>query len=300
MNDGPDHRDDVRRIVMEHLPEYSITSVEYLGEGMDNTTFEVNGELVVRLSKDPNTTTRGAQVSREAHLLAAVASISTVRVPQPVFVVPHEGCSAYKKLLGIAVVDLPCSQRGVHVPALAATVGMFLSSIHAIPTVQVQEFVDLDSASLSEYLSEATEFYNGLKEVFSVAQQWAVEAFLDAPLPDGAHTAVLCHNDLSIDHILVDPSTWDVTGIIDWSDAAITDPAYDFALMYRDLGPEALEAALGHYRSTVNDVNEMRERATFVGRCKVFEDLHYGTDTQDCSYIDSSMLSMEWLFPSVN
>ena len=72
MNDGPDRRDDVRRIVMEHLPDFTITSVEYLGEGMDNTTFEVNGELVVRLSKDPNITARGAQVSREAHLLAAV------------------------------------------------------------------------------------------------------------------------------------------------------------------------------------------------------------------------------------
>jgi len=30
-----------------------------------------------------------------------------------------------------------------------------------------------------------------------------------------------------------------VTGIIDWSDAAIVDPAHDFGLLHRDLGPAA-------------------------------------------------------------
>ncbi len=295
MSESADCVDDVRRIIMKHLPEYTITSVDYLDEGMDNTTFEVNGELVVRFAKDPNIVTRGGQVSREANLLAAVATVSTVPVPEPVFVDPDEGCLAYKKLLGSALIDLPGPQRGVHATALAAELGKFLTSIHGILIARVHQFANLDVVSLSEYLSEATEFYDGMKQTFSVAQQRAVELFFDEPLPDVAYTAVLCHNDLSVDHILVDPSTWRVTGIIDWTDAAITDPAYDFALIYRDLGPEALKAALGNYTRTVNDVtvndaNEMRQRAMFVARCKVFEDLNYGTD--------HSMTALEWLFPS--
>ncbi len=56
--------------------------------------------------------------------------------------------------------------------------------------------------------------------------------------------------------MLVDPDTWEVTGIIDWSDAAIVDPAYDFGLLYRDLGPRA------------------RRRA----------------------YVDKSLAALEWLF----
>jgi aminoglycoside phosphotransferase (APT) family kinase protein len=34
------------------------------------------------------------------------------------------------------------------------------------------------------------------------------------------------------------------TGIIDWSDAALADPAYDFGLLCRDLGAAALDLAL--------------------------------------------------------
>jgi aminoglycoside phosphotransferase (APT) family kinase protein len=43
---------------------------------------------------------------------------------------------------------------------------------------------------------------------------------------------VFSHNDLGIEHVLIDPGTWTVTGIIDWSDAAIVDPAIDFGLLY--------------------------------------------------------------------
>ena len=42
--------------------------------------------------------------------------------------------------------------------------------------------------------------------------------------------------------MLADPRTWAVTGVLDWGDAAITDPAYDIGLLYRDLGPAALDA----------------------------------------------------------
>ena len=297
MSESADRLGEVRRLVSDYLPGYVISAVEYLGEGMDNTTFEVNGELVVRFAKDTDHGARDIQVSREAQLLTVVTSVATVPTPEPVFVAPHAGCLAYKKLHGSAVLDLPSSQRRVHAVSLAAELGMFLSSIHGIPIAEVDQFVDLDIAPLNEYLSEAAEFYGGLKDMFTVAQQRAVEVFLSAPLPDHVFTAVMCHNDLSIDHILVDPSTWRATAIIDWTDAAITDPAHDFALICRDLGPEALDAARDSYTSKENDGNEMRERAMFVARCKVFEDLHYGMDTEADSYTDNSMAAMEWLFP---
>jgi aminoglycoside phosphotransferase (APT) family kinase protein len=71
-----------------------------------------------------------------------------------------------------------------------------------------------------------------------------VKAFLDAPPPASGWAPIFSHNDLGIEHVLVDPGTWTVTGVIDWSDAAIVDPAVDFGLLYRDLGPAAAQAAL--------------------------------------------------------
>lgn len=48
-----------------------------------------------------------------------------------------------------------------------------------------------------------------------------VEAFLYASPPGGGYALVFSHNGLGIEHVLVDPVTWRVTGVIDWGDAAL-------------------------------------------------------------------------------
>jgi aminoglycoside phosphotransferase (APT) family kinase protein len=124
-----------------------------------------------------------------------------------------------------------------------------------------------------------------------------VEAFLAAPPPDsGTDTLVFSHNDLGIEHVLVDPATATVTGVIDWSDAALADPACDFGLLYRDLGPAALAAALTEYRA--GDAAALRERTAFYARCSLLEDLAYGTQTGQNAYTDKSLAALEWLFPA--
>ncbi|MFJ8804401.1 hypothetical protein [Streptomyces sp. NPDC102487] len=40
-----------------------------------------------------------------------------------------------------------------------------------------------------------------------------------------------------------------MSGVLDWNDAAVVDPAYDFRLLHRDLGPAALRAAISSYRA---------------------------------------------------
>jgi hypothetical protein len=111
--------------------------------------------------------------------------------------------------------------------------------------------------------------------------------------------AGVSHNDLGIEHVLVDPDTGMVTGVIDWSDAAIVDPAIDVGLLYRDLGPAAARAALGSYRTEVNDLATLEERAVFYARCRVFEDLAYGLQMGRRSYVDKSLATMAWAVPGV-
>ena len=129
-----------------------------------------------------------------------------------------------------------------------------------------------------------------------VVRRRPVEAFLDSPPPAGGWAPVFCHNDLGIEHVLVDPGTWTVTGVIDWSDAAIVDPAVDFGLLYRDLGPAAAHAAVDSYRTGANELVTLEERARFYARCSVFEDLAYGLQTGRDSYVDKSLAALAWLF----
>ena len=101
------------------------------------------------------------------------------------------------------------------------------------------------------------------------------------------------HNDLGIEHVLVDAATGRIRGVIDWSDAALTDPAYDLGLIHRDLGPAALDAALAAYGRV--DAG-LRERVRFYARCAALEDLRYGVEAGRRAYAEKSLRSLPWLF----
>jgi aminoglycoside phosphotransferase (APT) family kinase protein len=293
---GPDRAAAVRRMVAVHLPGYRVDTVVRRGEGVDNLAYVVNGELIVRWSKEPDPAARAAGVDREVRLLGAVAGISPLPVPEPAFTVPEQGCLAYRRLPGRPLLDLPRPWPWAHARSIGATLGELLTALHAAPVERLATLVDVDDQPPAEWRGEAAESYAAVAGQVPAAHQGAVEAFLEAPPPAGGWTPVFSHNDLGIEHVLVDPGSWTVTGIIDWSDAAIVDPAVDVGLLHRDLGPAA--AVLGSYRTEVNDLATLGERAVFYARCGLFEDLAYGIRTGKDRYVDKSLAALAWLFPA--
>jgi aminoglycoside phosphotransferase (APT) family kinase protein len=288
----------VRRLVAAHLPGYQVDSVVPVGEGSDHLAWEVNGELIVRWTREPDPAARAAEVDREARLLAAVATISPLPVPEPSFTVREQGFLAYRKLPGLPLLDQPQRRRSAHAGSVAAMLGELLTALHAAPVEHLAALAGIDDQPLARWRSEAAETYATVAGEVPVARRRIVEAFLEAPPPAEEWTPAFSHNDLGIEHVLVDPGTWTVTGIIDWSDAAIVDPAVDFGLLYRDLGPAAAHAAMGSYRAGVNDLVTLAERAAFYARCSVFEDLAYGLQTGSDKYVAKSLAAMAWLFPA--
>lgn len=288
----------VRGVVAAHIPGYQVESVMQIGEGWDSIAFEVNGELIVRFSKESDPARRAAHVSREASLLAAVAGISPLPVPEPRFTAEEHGCLAYFKIAGLPLLDMPQPQRMAHAASIAATLGNLLTAMHAVPVDRMADLVGTQNRPLARWRGEAAEWYATVAGEVPVVHRRSMEAFLSAPPPDSSCALVFSHNDLGIEHVIIDPVAWTVTGIIDWSDAAIVDPACDFGLLYRDLGPAAVDVAIRTYRTDVNDVVTLRERAIFYARCRVFEDLAYGIQAGQDRYVDKSLAALEWLFPA--
>ena len=263
---------EVQAIVDRNLPGYAVETVVLIGEGQDNLAYEVNGELIVRVSR------RGA-VAREARLLAAVAKFSPLPIPEPVFTAGNY--LAYRKLPGTPLIDLPWPPSGTVLPALVD----LLTVLHAVPEERLTGLVDVDDDPLTAWRDETAATYRSLAGELPAPFRAALEAFLAAPPPGEPPVRVFSHNDLGIEHVLVEPDTGAVTGVIDWSDAAITDPAYDYGLLYRDLGPAALPREPG-----------LRERAVFYGRCAVVEDLAYGLESAREKYVTKCLRSLPWLF----
>lgn len=275
---------------------FQVRSVELIGEGMDNLAYEVNGELVVRVSKEPDPRRRAELIDAETGLLAAVMDVSPLPVPEPLFTDPGRGFWAYAKIPGIPLLDLPLPQRLAHAPKVAAALGGFLAALHAIPLNGVAQLVRRDEAPMAEWRDEAASNYAAVIKAIPANRRGAVEDFLAASPPDSGGALVFSHNDLGIEHVLVAPAAGTVTGVIDWGDAALTDPARDFGLIYRDLGPAALPAALTAYQA--GGTAGLGERATFYARCGLLEDLAYGRRTGRNAYTDKSLAALQWLFPA--
>lgn len=277
--------DDVREILARHLPEREVASVIPLGEGLEHRAYEVDGELVVRFAKDED-----RAVEREARLLAEVAPLSPVAVPEPLFVDRAARCIAYRKLPGVPLLDVPPDRRAGAAEPVGATLGRLLAALHAAP---MPAMAGVDDAPPAEWRDEAAGLYAAVAGRLDPARRSAIETFLAAAPPARGATRVFSHNDLGIEHVLVDPATLAVRGVIDWGDAAICDPAHDLGLILRDLGPRALDAALGAYGRVEPGLGE---RALFYARCAALEDLAYGLESGRREYARKSLAGMAWLF----
>src|SRR6266516_909259 len=175
----------IRRLVTAHLPDYRVRSIARLAEGQENVAYEVNGELIVRFSKEPDPVRRAARVDREARLLAAVASISPLPVPEPELVAAEAGCLAYRKLPGLPLPDLPHQQLAARAEQVAAVLGTLLAALHAVPVERLAGLVGTDDQPLAGWRDDAGQDYRDTASVVPAARRGAIGNFLAAPPPPG-------------------------------------------------------------------------------------------------------------------
>jgi aminoglycoside phosphotransferase (APT) family kinase protein len=178
--------------------------------------------------------------------------------------------------------------------AVAAVLADLLHALHAVPVAELSDVLVADDEPLEVWRDDTAEQYATARSLVPARLRSAVEAFLTAAPPLRPATAVLSHDDLGIEHVLVDPGTGAVTGVIDWTDAGLVDPASDCGRVLRDLGPAALAVVLDRLGG------DLRERAVFYARCGVLEDLAHGLRTGRRVYVNKSLDMLDALFAPVN
>jgi aminoglycoside phosphotransferase (APT) family kinase protein len=282
--------DEIHALLARHLPSHEVRSVAKLNEGLDNTAYEVNGELIVRKSKEADVAIRGESTRREADLLAVVSGLSTLPVPEPIFADVEAGVIAYFKLPGLPLIDHPVAEPARLAPAL----GGFLGRLHRTPLEKMEPLVERDFYPLTAWREEAEHAYRQIADQVPLAARPLVEDFLGSTPPAEPRAAAFCHNDFGAEHVLVDVEANTVTGVIDWTDAALADPVRDLALIYRDLGPEVFDLTLVHYDGRFDDANH--ERAVFYARCSLLEDIAFGVETGARLYAENGLARLARTF----
>ena len=105
---------------------------------------------------------------------------------------------------------------------------------------------------------------------------------------------VLIHCDLACEHIFCDPVRGVLTGVIDWGDVTIGDPALDFVGLHNGRGREFTEHVLACYKGIV-DV-EFWKRIDFYLCYGPFSELLYGAYSSSKKFIEKGIEGLHAMF----
>jgi aminoglycoside phosphotransferase (APT) family kinase protein len=278
------------RLIDAQCAELAPARVVWLGEGCDSVAFAVNDEWVFRFPKSDAT---AEQFAIEARLLPSLAPRLPLAVPRVVFegvpspAFPRRFCG-YRKLSGEPAIRVP--RGSVRLGALVEPLARFLSALHAVP-IDVACAAGVPRHALRDVLddvrADALSDLERVREVDAAApiDQW--RAFLDALPPVVDSPAVLVHNDLAAEHLLFDHAAGTITGVIDWSDVAVSDPIVDFAGLVHWGGERFAHAVLSSYEPSIDPQALMTAR--YLAACRGAMDVAFGLDFNRPEYVSAGL-----------
>jgi len=275
-------------LISKYFPDLKIITIRKIGEGTGNKAFEVNSGLIFRF---PKAAANRLQLEQEIRLQKVLLKHTTLPIPEFTFIPPDHSFVGYQKVKGVPLIET--SESFSDWDSFGREIGRFISHLHSIPTTELSELkLKIENKTNQEWQGHSYPFYEKTKYLIPERFYSKIEGFFKTTSLDYQTELVLCHNDLGIEHILVEGNK--VSGVIDWGGVALTDPAADCARIYRDVGEEILNKVLIGYLRTEVDISAIRERAIFMGKCLVFEDLFCGL--RDEVYLKKALRAMEWMF----
>jgi aminoglycoside phosphotransferase (APT) family kinase protein len=271
-------RDELRLLVQARL-DLEVQSVVSIEQGWDSSVYEVNGEWIVRVPRRLEVRDR---MRKEAALLPLLGA--TLPVPIPHVSVTEDTAAAffvaYPKLPGDPLRER--LRRGPAEERLGTEAGVFLAALHAFPRSTVLR-AGIPDVSAADWLADQRAFAkrceNDVTPLLTPAEREQARAMFAeffSRRPDELETALI-HGDLGPEHILCRNDV--LSGVIDWSDARIGDPALDFAWLLYGTGELFGDAVLRAYAEGAGSTDDdLPARALFFHRLGPWHEVLHGLE----------------------
>jgi aminoglycoside phosphotransferase (APT) family kinase protein len=256
-------------LIQSSFPSIESRELTFLGSGWEFDAYLTVDGWVFRFPRRAE----GAELfERDRQVTELVtgylpASVSVPRielVAEPAHGFPYR-FAAHRFIPGVPIDDV---DDGV-LPSLARQIGVALGAMHSIPEDAARGAgVAEETGSAEEQRAWIMQGLDSLQPIRAIdptvdrAAKWVERT----SLPSGGFGGPLrfIHQDLSPEHLLVDPGTGQLNGIIDWTDAQLGDAARDFVFLVAWRGWAFAEEVLRSYPPPVD--SGFRDRLRFMSR----------------------------------
>lgn len=227
-----------------------VTKMKKMGEGLESEAFLVNNTFIFKHSKHSEAF---KSMVKEIEVLNYIKDKISIDIPKIEFYSPEYHISGYRLVEGkILTPKLFNGFTEVEQENLAKDIAQFIKEIHAL---KLPDIDDLEINVLEDYESDYDYLKEKIYSIIPVEAQNYLDKFYKSILNNDNlihYKKVLCHNDLSCNHILIKNNK--LSGIIDFGDVAITDADKDFVYLLEqsdeEIGREFVLNVLKYYNQT--------------------------------------------------
>ncbi|MDZ5609828.1 aminoglycoside phosphotransferase family protein [Bacillus pseudomycoides] len=298
-----------RQYIQQALPNIAIHSYEQNDNGWDNVAFIINNEWLFRF---PRKSKYAERIPREKQLCDVLSqSLQEIEVPKYHILYKNESdlipfCSYYKLIHGEpltaqTIERLTVKERETVITQLAT----FLAFLHTIPIEHAANWKFDAEKPISYWRQVQTKLHDYLSPTLTSLERIAFDCLFE-DFFEHMHTSdfqkTMIHADLTHHHILFDGEKRSVAGIIDFGDAQIGDPAFDFAGLYNDFGSEFTEDIYKQYCTLTphHDSSFFKRVIQFYQYSPLLHNLVYSFETNNEQEIKNNLKNLQTILQGTN
>lgn len=275
------------RVIQKSFPQAGVADIQLFSDGWDHDVLLVNGETAFRF---PRRRDCADKLPAEVDLLNAFYPYSPVAIPQLDLHSDSElefPFVIYRFIKGKRFSrEVASLFSGREKITIAAQLGDFLSKLHTFPLNKLKsKKIDKDFV-----VDEWSARLIGIrKDIFPLItdteKEWTEKLILNFlnTVQKSEIRFCIIHADIAPEHIIINPETHKLAGIIDFGDVEFGDPAYDFGFLGR-YGQEFLDTVYKSYQLPRDEYFDARRQ--FYNDKQVVTNLLHSVSIRDKGQIE--------------